>query len=307
MKHVWIHFKLLLVAAIWGLGWPAGRVLAEEMAPFAAAWIRYVVALVCFAALLWFTKNWVVPTRGEWKRIALIGFFSTVVYQAFFMFGMQYTAAGDASLMITFNPFFTALLAIVFLNERMHWRLGTGLTLGIIGVTILFLYSPNVDIPFDERALGDLLIAAAALSWACNSILMKKAMTTPAPDATESLSPLQLTVWSSVVGFLLLTPVVAIETLYVGLPESNLNGWIALVFLAVFSTVISYVWFADGIKTIGAGKSALYVYLVPPFGIFSGWLLLDEKLGVPLLISFVLIVGGVALAQSQQPLSEEAS
>jgi len=80
-----------------------------------------------------------------------------------------------------------------------------------------------------------------------------------------------------------------------------------LVFLAVFSTVISYVWFADGIRTIGAGKSALYVYLVPPFGIFSGWLLLDEKLGVPLLISFVLIVGGVALAQSHQATNEEAS
>jgi drug/metabolite transporter (DMT)-like permease len=223
------------------------------------------------------------------------------------MFGMQYTAAGDASLMITFNPFFTALLAIVFLNERMNWRLGTGLGLGIIGVTILFLYSPNVDIPFNERALGDVLIAAAALSWACNSILMKKAMTTPAPDATESLSPLQLTVWSSVVGFLILTPVMAVETWYVGLPDPNLNGWISLVFLAVFSTVISYVWFADGIRTIGAGKSALYVYLVPPFGIFSGWLLLDEKLGVPLLISFVLIVGGVALAQSHQATNEEAS
>ena len=307
MKHVLIHFKLIFVAAVWGFGWPAGRVLAAEMAPFVAAWTRYVVAIACFAVLLLVTNNWVLPTRGEWKRIAWIGFFSTVVYQAFFMFGMQYTAAGDASLMITFNPFFTALLAIFFLNERMNWRLGTGLAMGITGVTILFLYSPNVDRPFNERALGDLLIAAAALSWACNSILMKKAMTTPAPDATESLSPLQLTVWSSVVGFLLLTPMVAVETWYVGWPDPNLYGWISLVFLAVFSTVISYVWFADGIRTIGAGKSALYVYLVPPFGIFSGWLLLDEKLGVPLLVSFVLIVGGVALAQSQQAKGEEAS
>ena len=230
MKHVLIHLKLIFVAAVWGFGWPAGRVLAAEMAPFVAAWTRYVVAIACFAVLLLVTNNWVLPTRGEWKRIALIGFFSTVVYQAFFMFGMQYTAAGDASLMITFNPFFTALLAIFFLNERMNWRLGAGLAMGITGVTILFLYSPNVDIPFNERALGDLLIAAAALSWACNSILMKKAMTTPAPDATESLSPLQLTVWSSVVGFLLLTPMVAVETWYVGWPDPNLYGWISLVF-----------------------------------------------------------------------------
>jgi drug/metabolite transporter (DMT)-like permease len=73
-----------------------------------------------------------------------------------------------------------------------------------------------------------------------------------------------------------------------------------MVFLAVFSTVVSYVWFADGILTIGAGKSALYVYLVPIFGILSGYLLLDEKLGASLFVAFILIVGGVALAQTKQ-------
>ena len=30
-----IHVKLLIVAIIWGLGWPAGRVVATEMLPFA--------------------------------------------------------------------------------------------------------------------------------------------------------------------------------------------------------------------------------------------------------------------------------
>ena len=206
MNHWKVHLKLVLVAAVWGFGWPAGRVLADQMAPFTAAWIRYVVAIGCFALYLQATDNWLFPTRGEWKRVAMIGFFSTVVYQAFFLYGMKYTAAGDASLMITFNPFFTALLAIVFLNERLHWRLATGLALGIIGVTILFLYSPNVDIPIAERALGDLLIAAAAFAWACNNILMKRAMNTPAPDAKATLSPLHLTVWSSVAGLILLTP-----------------------------------------------------------------------------------------------------
>ena len=112
MKNVLIHFKLLLVAAIWGFGWPAGRVIANDIQPFAASWIRYVIAVLLFLIVLRFSTQWVFPTRLEWKRIALIGFFSTCVYQAFFMYGMQYTAAGDASLMITFNPLFTAILAI---------------------------------------------------------------------------------------------------------------------------------------------------------------------------------------------------
>ena len=82
--------------------------------------------------------------------------------------------------------------------------------------------------------------------------------------------------------------------------DAGLDAWAWLAFLAIFSTVLSYVWFADGIKIIGAGRSAMYVYLVPIFGILSGWLLLDEKLGFSLIASFVLIVGGVYLAQSKE-------
>ena len=80
------------------------------------------------------------------------------------MYGMQYTAAGDASLMITFNPLFTAILAIFFLGEKMTYRLAIGLALGLTGVGILFYYSPNVDISFKSRAIGDILIAGAAFS-----------------------------------------------------------------------------------------------------------------------------------------------
>lgn len=300
MKHILIHIKLLIVVIIWGIGWPAGRVIAQDIAPFAASWIRYVIAAGLFLIYLRMSNQWMIPTRFEWKRIAWIGFFSTCLYQAFFMVGMKYTAAGDASLMITFNPFFTALLAIFFLKEAMHWRLGVGISLGLAGVTVLFLYSPNVDLPFFERALGDILIAGAAFAWACNTIQMKIAMTEPAVDSNRCLSPLQLTVWSSVIGLAMLTPIMAVETWMVGIPEPSTNGWIAMVFLAVFSTVISYVWFADGILTIGAGKSALYVYLTPIFGILSGYILLGEKLGPSLIVAFVLIVGGVALAQTKQ-------
>ena len=306
MKNLLVHMKLIFVVIVWGIGWPAGRVIAQDIAPFAASWIRYVVAVALFVIYLKLSNQWMIPTRGEWKRIAWIGFFATCLYQAFFMVGMKYTAAGDASLMITFNPFFTAVLAIFFLNEAMHWRLGAGIALGLAGVTVLFLYSPNVDIPFYERALGDALIAGAAFAWACNSIQMKIAMTEPAEDSDRCLSPLQLTVWSSVIGLVMLTPIAAVETAVMGIPEPSFDGWIAILFLAIFSTVVSYVWFADGILTIGAGKSALYVYLVPIFGIYSGYLLLDEKLGASLLIAFVLIVGGVALAQSKQPAVKEA-
>ena len=307
MKHIWVHIRLLTVALIWGLSWAAGRLLATDFPPVTAAWIRYVLVIGLFLIWLKSTGKMRIPTKLEWKRLAYIGFFSTFLYQVFFMFGMKYTAAGDASLMITFNPIITALLAVPFLGEKMTKRLAFGLILALSGALIIFIYSPNVDIPATTRMLGDALIILAAFAWASSTILMKKAMTTTTSDSTEPLTPLQLTVWASVVGFFILTPWSAYEIIDGGIPEFNQDIILSILFLAIFSTVISYVWFAEGIQTIGANRAALYVYLVPPFGILSGWWLLDEQLGLSLVAAFVLIVSGVVIAQSEKHDESEPS
>lgn len=307
MKHVAVHLKLVAVAAIWGLGWPAGRVVASNVEPISGAWLRYILVVAMFLGYLKSTGRWITPSPSQWKVVLAIGFFSTFCYQALFMYGMKYTAAGDASLMITFNPLFTAVLAVFFLNERMTGRLFWGLVLAVCGVAVLFTASPNTDIPTADRWLGNLFIAASALAWACSSILMKKTMTETPNDADSPLSPFQLTVWSSVVGLLILTPWAGLEMLEHGIPFPSLSAWVGIVFLAVFSTVVAYVWFADGIHIIGAGKAAFYVYLVPPFGILGGWILLGEKLGPSLVVAFALIVGGVVMAQRPQKANGQAS
>ncbi|MEL0330974.1 MAG: DMT family transporter [Candidatus Poseidoniales archaeon] len=307
MNNAGIHARLVIVAAIWGLGWPAGRVVAAEVEPITAAWIRYVMVVVLFLGFLRWTNQWTTPSKQQWKQVGWIGFYSTFMYQVLFMNGMGYTAAGDASLMITFNPLFTAFLAVFLLDERMTWRLLFGLALAFAGVAVLFVASPNTDIPTLDRWIGNAFIAGAALAWATSTIIMKRVMTDVPEDAEEPLSPLLLTVWSSVIGLAILTPWAGFESLSAGWTMPSPDAWVGIVFLAVFSTVLSYVWFADGIKVIGAGPAAFYVYLVPPFGILGGWLLLDEQLGPSLLVSFALIVGGVVLAQSKQKGAEQAS
>lgn len=307
MNNLGVHLKLVLVAAIWGFGWPAGRVVASEVEPITAAWIRYVMVVVLFLVFLKATNQWTLPSKNQWKSVGWIGFFSTFMYQILFMNGMGFTAAGDASLMITFNPLFTAFLAVFFLDERMSWRLLAGLALAFAGVAVLFLASPNTDIATMDRWIGNTFIAGSALAWAASTIVMKRVMTDVPNDAKGPLSPLHLTVWSSVVGLAILTPWAGIESYNAGWATPSTNAWIGIVFLAVFSTVVSYVWFADGIRIIGAGPAAFYVYLVPPFGILGGWLLLEEQLGASLVVSFALIVAGVVLAQSKQKGNGQAS
>lgn len=299
MNHAGLHVRLWLVAAFWGVAWTAGRVIATEMDdwPVLGAWLRYLIAVPAFLLWLRFSEGWFVPSMPQWRRLFWIGACSTFLYQVLFMYGMGWTAAGDASLMITLNPLFTSILAVIVLGHPMTKQLGGGLALGLLGIGVLFLASPNVDLPTSERWLGNAFIAASALAWATATLLMRRAMDVEEAERDGPMSPLQITVWSSAVGLAFLTPWSAYEVTNGGWPTIEWSSLLSIVFLALLSTVLAYVWFAEGVKRIGPSRTSTYVYLVPIFGILSGYLLLGEQLGWSLVIALVLILSGVSLAQ----------
>ena len=301
-----VHLRLFLVAVIWGAAWTSGRHVATNIPPITGAMLRYAIAVPFFLLVLAWREGLLIgdeqrfgldlPKGDRLGAVAMIGLFSTLLYQIFFMLGMRWTAAGDASLVITFNPLITAVLAVVFLGHRFTSRTAIGLGLGLAGIMIIALGSPNDSIPLRDRLLGDAMIFLGAGAWAISTILMKQAMS-PTGDKA-AMTPLALTTWASVAGLLYLLPLCLIEVLWTGLPEIELLVWLNLIYLAIISTVIAYVWFAEGVDRIGPDKAALYVYLVPPFGILSGWAFLNEQLGIGLLLSFILIVSGVRIAST---------
>ena len=299
-----IHLKLLLVAASWGLAWVAGREIATSLPEAIAAWYRYAITVPLLFIWLYAKerkdRGKIVPLfvpQGEmfWK-ITWVAFFSTFLYQLLFMYGISRTAAGDASVIITFNPAFTALIAIPLLNRRISPTLIFGLIIGLIGVIIVTGWSPNDDIPLRTRLVGDFLIMCAAASWAVSTNLIKGILEDE--KSQDAPSPLAIVTWSSFFGLILLTPLASFDFIAHGsdsIPDNT--SWLWIFYLAAISTVLAYAWFADGVHEIGATAAATYVYLVPFFGILSGWLILEESIGWSLFLGLALILIGVKVSQ----------
>ena len=298
-----VHGLMLLVALIWGLSWAVGRILALGLPPLTGAWLRYVVTLLLFYA--WFAVRaargkqvrWFPKDRQSWKTLTLIGLTGVFGYQIFFMHGMRLTAAGDASLIVTFNPIFTVLLAAPLLGQPISRKMFAGLACGFIGVAVVTGWSPNTDLPFNERILGDFLILLAALNWALTTNMTKRMMERRKGEAEAST--LEIVVWYSLLGTVMLTPLAAWETWKYGLPQPTMTDWYAVIYLGALSTVIAYYWFARGIEKLGATAASSYVFLVPVFGVLGGVWLLDEKVGWTLIAGFILIVSGVRLVQRE--------
>ena len=305
------HLLLLLVVIIWGSSWAVGRILSSgldserpaTLEPATAAWLRYAVVVVMFFAWCAYKSlsgdrvRVLSPDRITWVSVLWIGLFGVMIYQLLFMHGMKWTAAGDASLIIPINPVFTVLLAAPMLGQPISRKMALGLFLGMSGVAAVVGWSPNVDIPFEHRLLGDVMIVFAALSWATTSNLTKRIMEGRGGEAEASA--LEIVIWYSFAGWVMLTPWMLYELWGSPLPAPTVVEWVSIGYLGAFSTVIAYVWFAIGIERLGPTAAASYVFLVPVFGILTGWALLDESIGASMLVGFALIVVGVREVQRE--------
>ena len=298
-----VHGLMILVVFSWGMAWAVGRILALGLPPMTGAWLRYVLTMVLF--YLWFLGralkgnevNWLPTGRQTWRTLTLIAITGVLGYQVFFMNGMRLTAAGDASLIITFNPIFTVLLAAPMLGQQISRKMFVGLFCGFIGVGVVTGWSPNTDIPFEDRILGDLMILLASLNWAMTTNNTKRMM--EQRNGEQKATTLEIVVWYSLIGTVLLTPLAAWETWQHGIPEPTLTDWYAIIYLAAISTVLAYYWFAIGVEQLGATAASSYIFLMPVFGVLGGVILLDENIGWTLLLGFILIVIGVRVVQRE--------
>ena len=217
------------------------------------------------------------------------------------MFGMQKTAASDASLIIGFNPVSVSILSVLILSHNLTRNGIIGIFLSFTGVVLIFVASPNVDIDFSDRLIGNAYIMFGAFAYAIYVVAMRRYVLLVKDNPLSSLATIS---WVSLIGCLMFVPFVMSEAPWDR--EWSNQEWSLIAYLGILSTALCYVFFAMGIETIGANKAASFINVVPIFGILSSWLWIDEELGYVQLFSFILIYFGVKLV-NQQPTETVAS
>ena len=291
---------MFFVAFFWGLAWPIGRILATDLLnyPFSIMFLRYIFAIPVLFGWLWFKEGIVIPLKRDYIYLLTLAFTSVFLYQIGYMYGMQRTAASDASLIIGFNPVSVSILSVFILSHNLTRNGVLGIFLSFIGVLLIFLVSPNIDIDFYDRLVGNAYIMLGAFAYAIYVVFMRRYVLLTDYRPLSSLATIS---WTSLVGCILFVPFVFLEAPWDRI--WNNQEWLLIAYLGVLSTALCYVFFAMGVETIGANKAASFINVVPIFGILSSWIWIGENLGFVQIISFVLIYYGVKLV-NQQPAEE---
>jgi drug/metabolite transporter (DMT)-like permease len=288
-----IYFKLLLVAFFWGGTFIAGRLAAQHVAPFSAAFLRFLIASAALLAVVW-RRGGRLPrlTRGLLLPVALLGLSGVFAYNVCFFEGLRRIEAGRAALIIANNPIGIALGAALFFRERLSALQTAGILLSIGGaLTVISRGRPEMILSGGIGA-GELLILGCVASWVTFSLVGKLVM--------RLLSPLEATLYAALVGTAALLPFALAEGLPAAWPGYTFRDWICLAYLGLFGTVAGFVWYYQGIRQIGAAKAGVFINFVPVSALLLGWLMLGEALTPALITGGALVLAGVVLTNRRR-------
>jgi drug/metabolite transporter (DMT)-like permease len=282
-----IYLKLLLMAFFWGGTFIAGRKLAMEVGPFCGAFLRFLVASTCLAAIALRTEKQLgLPRRKHLVTLFLMGMTGIFLYNVFFLKGLKLVEAGRASIIIANNPIVIALMSALLFHDRLNTLKVAGILISVSGAVIVVTRGQVLAGLGGGFGWGEVFIFGCVASWVAYSLLGKFVM--------ADLSPLAAVTCSSLVGTACLFPPAVME----GLFDSggySFQAWASIFYLGFFGTVLGFLWYYEGIKRIGPVRAGLFINFVPISAVFLAFLILDEPLTLSLLIGAVLVSSGVYL------------
>lgn len=270
----------------WASAFVAIRHLGEGVPPGALSLGRLVVAVVVLGALVLGRNGRIrLPARAAWPLIALGGASWIGVYNLTLNASERRIDAGTAALIVQVGPIVVAVLATVFLGERLtHW-LVVGLVVGFAGVALIARATSGGS---NGDLLGVFLAFVAALTFAVGVLSQKRLL-------DSGLTALEMTFWFYVVGLVVCLPWSGqLVDVLTGASGADV-AWI--VYLGVVPSAIAFTTWAYALSQAHAGRFAMTTFLVPFITALMAWATLDE---VPPSLAFVggaLCIGGVLLTR----------
>lgn len=284
---------MLLVAAIWGGTIPAIKYLLRSLEPADVLVMRVGGAATIFAVILAMQGRRALPkSRRDGVELLLFGVLGIALMNLAMINGQDMIPAALASLIVTSNPVFTALVSRFVTGEPLTRRKVGGIALAFAGFLIVLFYGSGTGAQLDAgRVKGILIVAIAPFSWAFYTVLTRPYL--KRYDATNVAG------YTAIGGFLGALPVLAVEGGTVGrLRDVTATGWAIGFYLSAFGFVVAYVLWYRALRVLTASQTAVYIYLVPVFGILCAWLFLDERITGYLLLGGATILAGVVLTNS---------
>ncbi len=277
---------LLGLAAIWGASFLFMRIIAPELGAVPTAFFRVSIAAAGLLVILAVMRvKW--DFQGKFKTVLLLGVINSGIPATMYSVAAQVLPAGYSAIFNATTPLMGVLIGGLFFSERLTPSKLTGVSLGLLGVGVLTRAGP---VAFDlELLMGALACLVATTCYGFAGFLARRWL-----DQRGGLDSRLSALGSMLGATLFLLPLFAYSA--ISHPPASWGGWPvwgSLLGLGLVCTALAYVLYFRLLTAIGPVRSMTTTFLIPPFGVLWGALLLGEPLSMAHLYGGLLIAGAL--------------
>ena len=269
---------------LWSSSFVAIKFAYTTYPPITLAVVRFIVATLILGALTLLPQNRVRLQKKDIFTVAICGLTGIMLYAVLQNIAMQWTSASSATLIIASYPIITLLMESLIYKKKLSAIKIVAILIAIVGVVILSYVKSESRV--EGELLGIILLIIAGVAWAVYNFMMKKVV--------NHYPPITLLFYTTLFGTIFLLPLALLERAQWQQP--TLLSFSMMMFLGVFCSVIAYLLYNRGLKTMAPSTITSMLNLMPIIGVFFSWVLLGEQVTLRKIIGGAVVIFGVMLS-----------
>jgi drug/metabolite transporter (DMT)-like permease len=285
---------------VWGSTLAVTKIIVNEVPPLTLAFYRCSIGALTLLSIFVISKGRSASKYFKgipWGIIVVLGFSGVTVFYIFFNLSVKMTSASVGALLQGFIPICIALMAAIFLKEKLSVRQIIGIITSVTGIILIgFLSHKKNDVA--NSITGNLLMIIAVIGWGVYTIISKK---------VADKDPLLITSLSTFVGSVLLLPAAVYENWGTGWPQVSPSGWLVILFLGAMASGICYFLYNKSLQLLTAAQVGNFINLDPLVGFIIALLFLHENVNILQIIGALLVIAGIVLSTERHDQPPPAS
>lgn len=286
------YAALSAAVLFWGLSFVAVKMALETIPVFTLVFFRFGIAGCLFAIGCLLRGGFPRLPKTAHRRLLALAVFEPGLYFILETFGLRYTTAPKASLIIATIPVAVLVMGRVALGESISLVSILGVLVSLLGIGALvagekaFVPDAGLFLRGDLLILGAVITASFYIVWA--------------RDLGRRYSAWAITCYQVFYGSLFFVPFFVIELFDLNWAAVSLRSLSAAIYLTLFATVLAYLCYNYGLTKIEASKASVFINGIPVVTAFAAWVILGERLNGVQAMGGLMVLAGVWLTNSRE-------
>lgn len=280
----------MVVAAtfFWGTNFNAAHAIAGKVQPLTAAAGRFAIAILVFMAMRAIARPESQLRASDIVKLIALGLIGVFGFNSVFFIALSSTSSLNGALIMALSPLVTSLLSTIILGTVLTARQLIGIAIAFLGVTLVITGGHFAAL---HVATGDWWMLLGCFAWSLYCVLVQKWV--------PHVPPMQQARWTIGAGATALMAFALVREPVTDLFTQTPVTLAIVAYMALFGTVLAYLYWLRGVQTLGPQRSSIAFNLVPVFTLLVN-LALGEIPNTVQVAGLLTVIAGVVFASGMR-------